>query len=449
MSDDFEDQLKRWLRHRAGDDRAALQSLAGNVAALPPRRARPNRLVPLAAGIAVLVGVAWLLGPRLATVTNTTTAPPTSAASFRPGDPAAFAGDPRLGQCPLLRDDIETAFEMAHARDYKLYLPNMGTSPELDVDASALAVIYRVGTPEPPTTGVGPASTRIPGTRIVCVVPTGQPPNVYVDVDITGLTLDVVPSSPGPATPLASEPPPPSGPTPTPAPAWYAGAEVLLECQDGQGYFGYGWQPGDVGTLPMSSGQRALANLLDRVDATTSSFPTTGFRLADSTADGEVYTYTDAGAVRAVVITRADAADGSGSWRVTGVAACEPGELGPDLPVGAVAGIWRDPTGAIVPSDVVSETADCYHDRMLRIDGRLFVWDPSFGPNQSYDATQLDATIAADAQLPRDAVDTHYESSGRYLFLARDGSAAYLVRGDRTERWAHVKGDDYQRTDCN
>ena len=70
MSDDFEDQLKQWLRQRAGDDRAAVQALAGNVATLPPRRARPSRLVPLAAGIAVLVGVAWLLAPRLATVTN-------------------------------------------------------------------------------------------------------------------------------------------------------------------------------------------------------------------------------------------------------------------------------------------------------------------------------------------------------------------------------------------
>lgn len=449
MNDDFEDQLKQWLRHRAGDDQAAVRALAGSVATLPPRRVRPNRLVPLAAGIAVLVGAAWLLGSRLATVTNTTTATPTNSATFSPGDPAAFANDPRLVRCPLLPANVETVFEMAHARDYRRYLPSMGISPELDVDTPALVVIYREGTPEPPTTGFGGASTPVPGTRIVCVVPTGEPPNVYADVDITGLTLDVVPSSPGPATPSASEPPPASGPTPTPAPAWYAGPEVLLECQSGQGEFGQGWQPGDLETSPMSSGQQALANLLDGVYRTASSFPETGFRLADSTADGEVYTYTDGGAIRAAVVTRSAEADGSGPWRVTGVAACDPGELGADLPIGAVAGIWRDPTGAVVPSDVVSETADCYHGRKLLVDGRLYVWDPNPGPGEIYDPAQLDGAIALPSQLPAGVHDTAYVSSGRHLFLARDGSAAYLVRSDRTEQWPHVKGDDYQRTDCN
>jgi len=296
--------------------------------------------------------------------------------------------------------------------------------------------------------GAKPETPR-PDHRFVCAIAGGGDPNLYGDVDITGLTLDVVPSSPDQATPSASEPPSPSGPSPTPAPAWYAGAEVLLQCEFGQGDFGNGWQPGDLGTSPASSAQRALANLTDRVYATSASFPETGFRLADATDDGEVYTYTSNGAIRAVVVTRSDTADGSGSWRVTSVAACEPSELGPDLPVGAVAGIWRDATGAVVASDVVSETADCYHGRRLLVGGRLFVWDPNFGPNQSYDPAQLDATIGADAHLPSDAVDTGYTSSGRHLYLAGNGSAAYLVRADGTEQWAHVKGDDYGRTDCN
>ena len=224
---------------------------------------------------------------------------------------------------------------------------------------------------------------------------------------------------------------------------------MLLECEGEQGEFGKGWQPGDLETSPMSTGQRALANLLDRVYSTTSSFPTTGFRLADSTADGEVYTFTVGGANRAVVVTRSDEADGSGPWRVTGVAACEPSELGVDLPIGAVAGIWRDPTGSVAPSDAVSETADCYHGRMLRVDGRLFVWDPDAGTGQIYDPANLDAHVALLTQLPADVRDTGYVSSGRQLYLARDGSAAFVARGDRIEQWPHVTGDDYQRTDCN
>jgi len=458
MSDDFEDQLKRWLRQRAGDDRTAVQALAGNVAALPPRRGRSNRLVPLAAGIALLVGMLWLLSPRLGSVTNQAASTPTNAASptpappaATPGGPAAFAGDPRLSRCFGTISDMEFVFEMKRARDYQQYLPNMLLAPELDVDDPAFVVIFREGWAGPLISGVPGAKpeTPMPGRRFVCVIVVGGDPSLYANVDITGLTLDVVPSSPSAPTAAVSEPPQPSGPTPSPAPAWYAGAEVLLECRDGQGEFGKGWQPGDLGTSPMSSGQRALANLLDQAQATTSSFPTTGFRLADSTDDGELYTYTVDGSIRAVVVTRSDEADGSGSWRVTSVAACEPGEMGPDLPIGAVAGVWRDPTGAVVPSDVVSETADCYRDRMLRVNGRLFVWDPNFGPNQSYDPTQLDATITDDSQLPSDAIDTSYASSGRHLYLARDGSAAYLVRADRTEQWAHVKGDEYQRTDCN
>jgi hypothetical protein len=224
---------------------------------------------------------------------------------------------------------------------------------------------------------------------------------------------------------------------------------VLLECEYGQGAFGRDWLSGDLVTSPMSSGDQALGNLLERVSATGSSFPYLGFRLAASTPEGAAYTYTADGAVRAAVVIRSDAADGSGPWRINSVAACEPGELGPDLMAGATAGIWRDATGAVVPSAAVSETADCYFSRQLRVDGRLFVWDPFFGPSQNYDAAQLDSEIGRVTALPADARDTGYESSGRHLFVAGDGTAAYLVRDDAIETWAHVKGDEYQRTDCN
>ena len=87
MSDDFEDLLKRWLRDRAGNDRSALQALAGNVAALPPRR--PNRTRPLAvaASIIVLLGLLAFALPRFSGVGTEATSTPTqkSDAPRRPG----------------------------------------------------------------------------------------------------------------------------------------------------------------------------------------------------------------------------------------------------------------------------------------------------------------------------------------------------------------------------
>jgi len=369
-----------------------------------------------------------------------------------PGGPEAFAGDPRLGQCFGTPDAMEFVFEMTHGRDYQSYLPAMLLSPELDIENAVLVVVYRESFKEPPTTGfrtAGPDATPQPNHRFVCAVVPEMGPVLYADVDITGLTVAVTPSSPGPSRAIETAEPPPSGPTPTPAPAWYPGADVLLECEYGQGSFGRGWQPGDLDTSPMSSAERALGNLLDRVSATASPFPYLGFRLAASTPEGAAYTYTADGAVRAAVVLRSDATDGFGPWRVNSVAACEPGELGPDLMAGATAGIWRDANGAVVPSTAVSETADCYFSRQLRVDGRLFVWDPFFGPSQNFDPAQLDSAIGRINALPGGARDTGYESSGRRLFVAGDGTAAYLVRDDGIEQWAHVKGDEYQRTDCN
>jgi hypothetical protein len=454
MSDDFDDLLKRWLRQRAGDDRAAMRALAGNVAVLPPRRNRQRELLPLVASVAVLIGLGWLLSPRLASVTNEAASTP-SAASASPGDPAAFANDPRLGQCFGTIANMEFAFEIEHARDYRSYLPEMGISPELEVDAPTLVVVYRDGTEGPMSLGgPGPRPTPLPGRRFVCVVPANGPANVYVDVDITGLRMDTTPSSPGPTEPaptpeLAPTEPLPSGQTPTPAPAWYAGADVLLQCDGRPLDLGPGWRPEELDDSPSSDAETALARVLDRARREVVPLPTSGYQIFEATGDGEAFTYIFNGAIRAVVVARSDGPNGAGSWRVASAAACEPGEYNGDLPIGAVAGIWRDAAGVVASPDVVTETVDCYGGRMLRVDGRLFVWDPSAGADQIYDPAQLEAAFAADADLPLDTVDTGYSSSGRQLALAADGSAAYIVIRDAAERWPHVKGDDYQRIDCN
>jgi hypothetical protein len=579
MSDQFEDALKRWLGQRAGDDQPAIQALAGNVAVLPPRRGRQQRLVPIAASIALFVGLAWVASPRFATISNEAASTPTNAVETSPaptpGGPAAFADDPRLARCYGTADDMEFVFVMTHGRDYQRYLPNMLLAPELDLDDPTFVVVYREGWRPEILNRVGSVvESPTPGHRTVCVLLPGGEPTLYGDVDITGLTVDVIPSTPtpspsppaaipgnpyaflddprlplcyftgrpnqmewvfeitiandhglfpanpglagdldehgaalvvvyradmpvppdygpgpqvqrtaapgqrvvclvfddgvlsqtglditgldsaalptGPTLLPASEPPDQStGPTPTPAPAWFAGAQVLLGCDGEPSGFGVGWQPGDLGTSPSSSAERALENLIDRIWLVTAPFPTEDFRLFDSTADAAAYTFGYRGAVRAVVIARSDAPDGTGIWRITDVAACEPSEYGVGLPIGAEFGGWRDATGSIVSGDVVSERQDCYDGIQLRVEGRLFVWDPELGAGSIYDPAQLESTFSADAGLPADAVDTGYTSGGRRLHLAADGKAAFLVSRDGSMQWPHVRGDEYQRTDCN
>jgi hypothetical protein len=136
MSDEFEDLLRRWLRQRGAADRSTLQALAGNVAALPPRRRRQPSNLATAAAVIVAVGLAVLaLVPRSGSVSS-------QVNGAVPPDPAAFAGDPRLARCTQELLDVDKVFEMTKASYFPLYFPGwwQGAS-ELEVDDPALVVI--------------------------------------------------------------------------------------------------------------------------------------------------------------------------------------------------------------------------------------------------------------------------------------------------------------------
>jgi len=97
MSDDFEELLKRWLRDRAGNDRSTLQALAGNVAALPPRRQRRlGSLVSLAASVAVLLGLLVFASPRFGGVGREASPDPGSSPSDQPTEESASRVPPNL-----------------------------------------------------------------------------------------------------------------------------------------------------------------------------------------------------------------------------------------------------------------------------------------------------------------------------------------------------------------
>lgn len=53
-----------------------------------------------------------------------------------------FGRDARLDLCPVQSNTVLVSFEIPTARDYAKYIPRMLRSPELEVDAPALIVIF-------------------------------------------------------------------------------------------------------------------------------------------------------------------------------------------------------------------------------------------------------------------------------------------------------------------
>ena len=447
MSDDFEDLLKRWLRDRSRTDPSTLQALAGNVAALPPRRRnRPSRLLPLAASIVVLLGAIAFLAPRLGNVggeADPTVTPSADASqgSALPGGPEAFAGDPRLDRCAGSPDDMEFVFEMSHARDYQLYLPAMLLSPELDVDAPALVVVYRGRNPMPYTgpSGVGTRPPLGPTERDLCIV-VGEAPQAevgyYDAVDITGLTIDVRPDTETPSS------------LPTPRPAWLGGATAALACDGRHAEFKPDWTRGELYTTGRGTPELAIAELAHRANSYGVPFPNAGWEDIGRVESTRAFGYFSRGTYRAVVILAVDDADQLARWWVDDVAVCQAAELGPDAETGVRTERWTDAAGSPVDAAVV-ETPDCYFGTKLQVDGRLFVWMPGEDAGLSYGTGLLEAPIGVIEAVPDDALDSGYRSTGRTLLLAADGTAAFVILPDGVQRWAHVTGDDFQRTDCN
>ncbi|HEX5015333.1 MAG TPA: hypothetical protein VFV72_14380 [Candidatus Limnocylindrales bacterium] len=369
----------------------------------------------------------------------------------RPDGPGAFADDPRLGQCFGPTEDMEFVFEMTHGRDYQSYLPAMLRSPELDIDDAVLIVVYEQGFEEPPHTGfpgAGPNPTPEPGRRFVCAVVPELGPILYGDVDISGITVAVTPSSPRPSSELQTAEPLSSGPTPTPAPAWLAGAEAALGCDGTPSGFGSEWEKNSLGTSEWTTPAAALADFVKQVQNFYVPFPAAGYQLIGQTDEAAAFAYGRLGSPRAIVRLRNVGTADLGGWYIDDVAGCDPSEWGEDAHVPVKLTIWTDAGGASVPTTAVEEIEDCYNATKLTVNGRLFVWDPMLNAG-SYDPAQLEATFSATDALPAAAIDTGFHAGDRRLYLAVDGTAAFTVTGSTVNRWPHVKGDEYQRIDCN
>lgn len=254
---------------------------------------------------------------------------------------------------------------------------------------------------------------------------------------------------PPPEGPVETVEPLPSSPatTPEPAPPWAGDVVGNLRCDGPVAKIGAGGDPADIaGGSNARSPEGTLSNFLATEARLYVALPLAGFDELHRTGEWVMYAHSWQARVRATVLVhRGTNADG-GPWYVWTVAACDPAEFDPDVPIGGGVHLWHTEGGDAVPTTTISELADCYGGTQLRLDGRLYVRDPN-GP--TYDPTQLFGTYDGSATLPADAIETPYRDGVRRIHRARGDSAIFVVAGNRVERWPRVRGDDYMRTDCN
>jgi len=444
MSDDFEDLVKRWLRDRGATDRSAIEAMAGHVAVLPPRRRRQPGPLAAAAAVVVAIGLAvFALAPRQGSVSDHPSSPV-------PPDPAAFAGDPRLARCWATVESAIDAFEMTHARDYRLHLPAMLLAPELDVDAPGFVVVYRnmqpfpvLGAPPPPGQTWPPRSLA-PGHHDLCVLVGADPAsaelNVYDDVDISGLTATV----PQPNAASSSTTPPSStatsdsssSPTPEPAPAWTADLAGQLGCDGPMASIGGEVSDGIARDVTGATPGEAVAAFL-APPSPYGGLPIRGFEELHLDAHWASYGHLFDGRIRAILVTSDLAQGRDPSWAVVGLRSCDPSEFDPSVPLTYSITVWTDASNARVSTTLILSGPGPEHcgwqsATFLQVGKVTYVRDPE-GLAGLWSKPRFDPA----ATLPAGARDSGYRSGGAALWAVAGGDA-YLISGGLVERWPRL-----------
>jgi hypothetical protein len=217
-----------------------------------------------------------------------------------------------------------------------------------------------------------------------------------------------------------------------------------LEC-NGKPYLGGGADYRGMDLYEIGdSAEEALANYVASFDAW--SVPDRGYRVERTDQGRALLSYDVAGLTRVAIVLAEDIENYAGDtgWGVETWAQCDPSELPREVAERLGFGIWEDDDGRAVPVTQVqswqgAEHCDWQDITFLQLGGdrrRQFVEDRKneFGPDL------LRTTFAADVELPADAEDTGYRREGRHLWLAADGTAAYLVGERAVERWPASKG---------
>jgi hypothetical protein len=97
---------------------------------------------------------------------------------------------------------------------------------------------------------------------------------------------------------------------------------------------------------------------------------------------------------------------------------------------------WTGPDGKEAPSTTISEYGgDCGNPEMtyLEVRGDTYARDVQGLLDPQRDTA---GPFVANADLPSDAEDTGFQSSGRHLFIApSEPDAVFIVEDDSVERW--------------
>jgi hypothetical protein len=207
----LEDRLREALRAPA-DQELPPDFVARVVAQLPHRRGarwrtalRPLPAIAAAVLVAALLGIVGLgvvqrhaEAPIIGGNPAVSASPSPSIGSPPPPSPFLVTDDPRFKSCGGESQPVLMAFPLDHARDYLKAFPNMGYSPELQVDQPAFVVVFdgpwhgaRLGGRFAPSSGTpAPTPTRPPGTNDMCIWLEGYP-IYYAEIDTSrGRSID-------------------------------------------------------------------------------------------------------------------------------------------------------------------------------------------------------------------------------------------------------------------
>ena len=262
----------------------------------------------------------------------------------------------------------------------------------------------------------------------------------------------VAPSSSTTAIQLHSEPrdrsaPPTPSPTPVPIlpgqPPLAIGIRAQLDCD---GASRAGAEVPDFEVDPGAASARAAIEQLIDVHYVPW-LPLRGYVIQPLGDHWARLVYAPHGRTKAlVVLTDALPLFGDADWHVVGLVACPVAEFEPTDGLSTGDATWTDARGRPVAPDVVQQRGDCYGGIRLLVGGRLYVRDPR---GTAYEPEQLLTTYDGDVALPRDAIVTTYREGDRRLFLVADRSVVYVADATGAERWPRVRGDAYERIDCN